>query len=132
VAIPIEAKIRHFFPIFVSKFTAIMTALQKAEALLPQLSLVEKAQLVQKVAGSFSSEFPGIEKTPGVCGGVACIIRTRIPVRTLVTFKKMGLPDQKLLANYPTLRHQDLSNAWAYYLAFKEEIELEIRENEEA
>ena len=109
-----------------------MTALQKAEALLPQMSLVEKAQLFQKVAGSFSTEFPGIEKTPGVCGGVACVIRTRIPVRTLVSYKLMGLSEETLLANYPTLRHQDLSNAWAYYLAYKEEIDLEIRENEEA
>ena len=109
-----------------------MTALQQAEALLPQMSPGEKAQLFQKVAGTFSSTFPGIEKTPGVCGGVACIIRTRIPVRTLVAFKKMGLSDQTLLANYPTLRQQDLSNAWAYYLAHPEEIELEILENEEA
>lgn len=96
------------------------------------MSPVEKAQLFQKVAGNLSSEFPGIEKTPEICGGVACVIRTRIPVRTLVMFKKMGLSDETLLANYPTLRHQDLSNAWAYYLAFREEIELEIKENEES
>lgn len=109
-----------------------MTALQKVEALLPQMSLAEKALLYQKVAGSPSSEFPGIEKTEGVCGGVACIIRTGIPVRTLVVFKKLGLSDAELLSNYPTLRQQDLNNAWAYYLAFSEEIELEIRENDEA
>ena len=109
-----------------------MTALQKAEALLPKMSLGEKTQLLQKVAQTFSSDFPGIEKTPGVCGGVACIIRTRIPVRTLVMFKKMGLSDLKLLANYPSLRQQDLFNAWAYYQAYSEEIDLEIRENEEA
>lgn len=109
-----------------------MTALQKAEALLPQMSPGEKTQLFQKVARSFSSDFPGIEKTPGVCGGVACIIRTRITVRLLVAFKKMGLSDQTLLANYPSLRQQDLNNAWAYYQTFSEEIDLEIRENEEA
>ncbi len=109
-----------------------MTALQQAEALLPQMSLGEKAQLLQKVAGAFSSAFPGIEKTPGICGGVACIIRTRIPVRTLVAFKKMGLSNPSILVNYPTLRQQDLSNAWAYYIAYPEEIELAILENEEA
>jgi uncharacterized protein (DUF433 family) len=109
-----------------------MTALQKAEALLPQMSFAEKAQLVQKVADSFSNEFPGIEKTSGVCGGVACVIRTRIPVRTIVSFKKMGLSDQTMLNNYPSLRHQDLSNAWAYYLAYQDEIDLEIQENEAA
>jgi uncharacterized protein (DUF433 family) len=109
-----------------------MTALQKAEALLPQMSPNEKTQLFQKVARSFSSEFPGIEKTPGVCGGFACIIRTRIPMRKLFSFKKMGLSDQTLLANYSSLRQQDLNNAWAFYQAYSEEIDLEIRENEEA
>ena len=79
-----------------------------------------------------NGEFPGIEKTPGVCGGVACIIRIRIPVRTLVAFKKMGLAGETLLSNYPTLRQQDLSNAWAYYLGHHEEIDLEIRENGDA
>lgn len=109
-----------------------MTALQKAEALLPELSAGEKAQLFQKVAGVAGDEFPGIEKTIGVSGGSACIIRTRIPVRTLVAFKNLGLSDPKILANYPTLLQQDLNNAWAYYLTHREEIDLEIRENEEA
>jgi len=109
-----------------------MTALQKAEALLPEMSAGEKAQLFQKVAGVAADEFPGIEKTPGVSGGSACIIRTRIPVRTLVAFKNMGLSDEKILANYPTLIQQDLNNAWAYYLTHKNEIDDEIRENEEA
>jgi uncharacterized protein (DUF433 family) len=44
----------------------------------------------------------------------------------------MGLSDQTLLANYPSLRQQDLNNTWAFYQAYSEEIDLEIRENEEA
>lgn len=118
-------------PIFAKRLYN-MTALQKAEALLPELSAGEKSQLFQKVAGVAGDEYPGIEKTTGVSGGSACIIRTRIPVRTLITFKNMGLSDEKLLVNYPTLRQQDLNNAWAYYLTHKQEIDLEIRENEEA
>ena len=53
-------------------------------------------------------------------------------MRTLVAFKNMGLSDEKILANYPTLLQQDLNHAWAYYLTHENEIDLEIRENEES
>jgi uncharacterized protein (DUF433 family) len=76
--------------------------------------------------------YQDIEKTPNVCGGSACIIRTRIPVWTLVSFKKMGSSDSILLDSYPTLRQQDLNNAWAYYKANKKEIDTEIKENNAA
>jgi uncharacterized protein (DUF433 family) len=74
----------------------------------------------------------GIEKKHNVCGGSACIIRTRIPVWTLVSFKKLGTNDAALLASYPSLRQQDLNNAWAYYKANKKEIDIDIKENNEA
>ena len=41
----------------------------------------------------------------------------------------MGVIKEKLLQNFPTLRAQDLSNAWAYYEANKAEINTEIEEN---
>ncbi|MFM9951451.1 MAG: DUF433 domain-containing protein [Saprospiraceae bacterium] len=75
-------------------------------------------------------QIPGIEKTPGVCGGSACIVRTRIPVWLLVEAKNAGATEASLLTSYPALRAEDLTNAWAYYRANKEEIELEIQENE--
>jgi uncharacterized protein (DUF433 family) len=74
----------------------------------------------------------GIEKTKGVCGGSACIIRTRIPVWTLVSLKNQGASDAALLDAYPSLRQQDLNNAWAYYKTQKKEIDLDIKENHEA
>ncbi len=64
-----------------------------------------------------------------MCGGSACVIRTRIPVWTLVSFKKLGINDLTLLSSYPTLRQQDLNNAWAYYKAKKNEIDTDIQEN---
>ncbi len=108
-----------------------MTALEKASAYLPAMSKSEIAQLVQRAASRLSMEFPGIEKTPGVCGGGACIIRTRIPVWSIIEYMQMGLAAEKLLQNFPTLRAQDLANAWAYYDANKAEIDLEIKENNE-
>jgi uncharacterized protein (DUF433 family) len=76
--------------------------------------------------------YNSIEKTPNVCGGSACIIHTRIPVWALVSFKKLGTNDATLLVAYPTLRQQDLNNAWAYYKANKKAIDKDTKENNEA
>jgi uncharacterized protein (DUF433 family) len=37
-----------------------------------------------------------------------------------------------LLRAYPTLRAEDLANAWAYYRSHRDEIEQQIVENETA
>ena len=107
-------------------------SLSQVESLIAKLSLTKKAQLLYNMSRDLGETYPGIEKTPNVCGGSACIIRTRIPVWTLVSFKKTGLSDALILASYPTLRQQDLTNAWAYYEANKSEIDLDIKENDEA
>lgn len=104
----------------------------KFEALISELSFAKKAQLLNFISKELGETFPGIEKTPNVCGGSACIIRTRIPVWTLVSFKKLGMSDAVLLKSYPSLRKQDLNNAWAYYKTNKKEIDLDIQENAEA
>jgi uncharacterized protein (DUF433 family) len=106
-----------------------MTALERATAILPDMSQNELAQLVQRAAQKIAVDFPGIEKTPGVCGGSACIIRTRIPVWSLIEYIQIGVGEEALLQNFPTLRAQDLANAWAYYVANKVEIDREIQEN---
>ncbi len=106
--------------------------LQKVEALLAEMSPDEKATLIPQVVGEAADVFPGIEKVPNVCGGSACVIRTRIPVWTLVSWRNLGLSDAQLLENYPALRHQDLTNAWNYYRTHKDEIDRDIHENNEA
>jgi uncharacterized protein (DUF433 family) len=103
---------------------------QQIEAFIAQMSFDKKAQLFYQLAKDITPLL-GVEKTTGVCGGSACIIRTRIPVWTLVSFKKLGVQDVSLLTAYPTLRQQDLNNAWAYYEANKPEIDFDIKENNE-
>ncbi len=56
------------------------TPLQEVQS---RLARPEKAQLLQWVVNDLGEAFPGIANTPGVCGGVACVVRTRIPVWTL-------------------------------------------------
>ena len=103
----------------------------QVEALVSKLSSTKKAHLLYFISKNLGEPFPGIEKTPNVCGGSACIIRTRIPVWTLVAFKKLAMNDAALLNAYPALRQQDLNNAWAYFKSNKKEIELDIQENAE-
>jgi len=76
--------------------------------------------------------FPGIEKTPGVCGGEPCIVRTRIPVWVLEKARRLGASNAEILRSYPTLRVSDLVNTWAYVRSHKDEIDRQKRENEEA
>jgi len=109
-----------------------MRPLQEVEKLLPLMTRAEKAQLLQWVVRDLGEAFSGIESIPGVCGGEPCIVRTRIPVWVLEQARRLGTSEADLLRCYPTLRAEDLANAWAYVRSHREEIEQQIRENEEA
>ena len=73
-----------------------------------------------------------IDSRPDVCGGEACIVRTRMTVWLLEQARRLGTIEQALLAAYPSLRAEDLVNAWNYARAHAAEIEAQIRENEAA
>ena len=109
-----------------------MTAIQTAEKMLSGMTRAEKAQLLQWIVRDLGDAFPGIESTPGICGGEPRIVRTRIPVWVLVQYRKLGASDADLLQSYPTLRAEDLANAWAYYRSHRNDIEQQIIENEAA
>ena len=109
-----------------------MQALQEIEHLLTTLTRAEKAQVLQWVVRDLGDAFPGIERTLDVCGGEPCIVRTRIPVWVLVQAKRLGTSEADLLRSYPTLRAEDLANAWAYARTHHEEIEHDILANETA
>lgn len=109
-----------------------MSALQEAEKLLPSLTRAEKAQLLQWVVTDLGAAFPGIESRPGVCSGEPCITRTRIPVWVLEQARRLGVSEADILKSYPTLRAEDLTHAWAYVRAHRDEIEQQIQENEAA
>ncbi|MDY0095072.1 MAG: DUF433 domain-containing protein [Candidatus Vecturithrix sp.] len=84
-----------------------MTVLQQAEQLLTSMTPAEKAQVLQWIVKDIGNAFPGIESRPGVCGGVPCIVRTRIPVWTLVQARLLETSDAELLRCYPSLRAED-------------------------
>ena len=109
-----------------------MNPLQETEKLLSQMTRAEKAQVLQWVVRDLGEAFPNIESLPGVSGGEPCVVRTRIPVWVLVRARQLGTTEADLLRSYPTLRAEDLANAWAYYRSHHDEIEQQIRENQEA
>ncbi len=104
--------------------------LQELEPQLAELSRAEKAQAVQILMRDLGNVWPGIEKTSGVVGGDACIVRTRIPVWALENYRRLGWNEAQILENYPNLRAVDLVNAWAYADAHREEVNHAIIENE--
>ena len=105
---------------------------EEVERLLRKLNRGEKAQLLQWVARDLGDAHPGIESEPSTCGGSAIIVRTRIPVWLLEQARRLGMTEAELLHSYPSLRADDLENAWAYVRSHREEIEREIVENEAA
>lgn len=109
-----------------------MSATEEAEKLLASMTKGEKARLLQIVARDLGDAFPGIDSNPRVCGGEPCIIRTRIPAWVLEQARRLGVSEADLLRSYPTLRAEDLANAWAYVRAHREEIDEQISENEAA
>jgi uncharacterized protein (DUF433 family) len=116
--------------IVMSSVTLSMTALHQIERLLPELKPADKAQVFQWLARDIGDAFPGIEMSPDVLNGEARIIRTRIPVWTLVQAKLDGMNEADILRSYPMLRAQDLVNAWGYARAHRDEIEQRIAQYE--
>jgi uncharacterized protein (DUF433 family) len=111
--------------------TKVSMTLKDLEPELLALSPSEKAQAIQLLVRSLSNVWQGIEKTSGVCGGDARIANTRIPIWSLVNYRRLDASDARILQDFPHLKAEDLVNAWGYADAHSEEIEAAIRRNEE-
>ncbi len=99
------------------------------EARLAALSRPEKAEIVARLAADLGGGWPGIECTPGVCGGDACVVRTRVPVWTLAAYRREGWSEARILEAFPALRAADLVHAWAYEAAHGDEVAQAIAAN---
>lgn len=69
-----------------------------------------------------------ITKTPGVCGGKACIAGHRIRVMDIVVWHEMrGNSPEEIIAMFPGITLADVHAALAYYFDHRAEIEEEFR-----
>lgn len=112
-----------------------MSTVEQIQQQILALGPAERSQLAGWMASTVPLNrqvAPGIDVHPETCGGDPRIAGTRIPVWSLVAYRKLGATDQKLLDAYPFLTLANLANAWDYYEQHREEIERQIAENEEA
>ena len=72
-----------------------------------------------------------IELTPGVCGGRARIAGHRIRVQDIVLWTEQGRSAAQIVADFPQLSLADVYAALAYYHDHREEINRQIREDDE-
>ena len=66
------------------------------EAQLALLTDAEKAQLMMKLLPAFAHAFAGVERRPGVCGGEACVVRTRVPAWTIERYRRLGWTEAQI------------------------------------
>lgn len=64
-----------------------------------------------------------ISKTPGVCGGKACIAGHRIRVLDIAIYHDDGRTPAEIVEMFPSITEADVHAAIAYYLDHREEIE---------
>ena len=75
---------------------------------------------------------PPITKTPGVCGGRACIAGHRIRVMDVVLWHEMrGRSPEEVAGLFPGLTLPEVQAALAYYADHREEIAADFRNDEE-
>jgi uncharacterized protein (DUF433 family) len=73
-----------------------------------------------------------ITKSPGICGGKACIAGHRVRVMDIVLrHEDLGLSPDEILAVFPDLSLSDVHAALTYYFDNVDEIRNDIRRNDE-
>lgn len=73
-----------------------------------------------------------IARTPGVCGGRACIAGHRIRVMDVVLWHEMrGYSPDEIVAMFPGITLADVHAALAYYFDHSEEIRSDFKQEEE-
>jgi len=82
--------------------------------------------------GAIEPENRHIEVTPGVCGGRPRIARHRIRVQDIfVCHELRGMSPDEIVQAYPSITLADVHAALAYYWDHREEIQRQMREDEE-
>jgi uncharacterized protein (DUF433 family) len=73
-----------------------------------------------------------ITKSPGICGGKACVAGHRVRVMDIVLrHEDLGLSPDEILAVFPELSLSDVHAALTYYFDNVDEIRNDIRRNDE-
>jgi len=71
-----------------------------------------------------------VTRSPEICGGRPSLRGTRVTVRAIVGYHKLGLSVDEILAALPHLTPAQVYEALSYYYDHMDEIEQEIQENQ--
>ncbi|MBE2234625.1 MAG: DUF433 domain-containing protein [Anaerolinea sp.] len=93
--------------------------------------LERRLQWVEKrEPGKIRTDHPHIVRFQGVCGGRPIIEGTRISVKTVVGWVRLGMSLNEIVEQYPFIAADQVSDALAYYQDHPEEIEAEFAEEQ--
>ena len=88
------------------------------------------AKIERGEVGKIRTDHPYIVRVQGVCGGRPIIEGTRISVKLIVGWVRLGMTTAEIVAEYPHLSVAQIADALAYYEDHPEEIEAEFAEEE--
>jgi uncharacterized protein (DUF433 family) len=101
------------------------------ESIACSVSCARKVDTAARATEVLAREQIAIVKTPGVCGGSARLHGTRMPVWCLESWRRKEVGVRGVQSAYPHLTRAQIEGAWAYAAAHPEEIDQDIRENEQ-
>src|SRR5437868_15254829 len=79
-----------------------------------------------------ATEIQHVTKTPGICGGKACITGHRIRVMDIVVWHEMrGYSPDEIVQMFPGITLGDVHAALAYYFDHRKEIEADFKRRSE-
>lgn len=81
------------------------------------------------MSDSVSTTYRYVARVPGICGGRPVIKGTRIPIKSIVGYYKMGLSVEEILEGLPQLTPSQVYEALSYYHDHLAEIEDDIEES---
>jgi len=86
------------------------------------------AEIVAREPGKIRTDHPHIVRVQGVCGGRPVIEGTRLSVKLIVGWTRMGMTPDEIAALYSDVSVVQIVSALVYYEDHPEEIEAEFAE----
>ena len=114
----IDAKVEEF----AVKINNVWEAITRLEARVAEISTREP--------GKIRTNHPHIVRVQGVCGGRPVIDGTRLSVKLIVGWARMGMTPEEIAACYPDISIVQIADALAYYQDHPEEIKAEFAEEQ--
>lgn len=81
------------------------------------------------MSDSVSTAYRYVTRVPEICGGRPIIKGTRVPIKSIIGYYKMGLSVEEILEGLPQLTPSQVYEALSYYHDHLAEIEGDIKES---